>query len=69
MGVPLVTSPTGCSGWGLAAAWRGGGHSAHLDLGSTGRLQRGVEEAGRAGLCEKEPVALGRVWSRRRRAW
>lgn len=36
--------------------------------GALGRLQRGVEEAGRAGLREKEPEALGRVWSRGRLA-
>lgn len=76
MGVPLVTSPTGCSGWGLVAAWRGDGHSTHLDLGSTGRLQRCVQEAGRAGPCEKEPrcwaghgAGGGRRMAQGRRVW
>lgn len=51
MGVTLTMSPTGCN----VAAWKGGGHSARLDLRSTGRLQRCVQEAGRAGLREKGP--------------
>lgn len=53
---PPVSCPTGCSGWGNVAAWRGGGYSAHLGPRSTGTVR-----GGRAGLCEGEPMMLARV--------
>lgn len=49
---PPVSCPTGCSGWGNVAAWRGGGHSAP---------SLGTVRGGRAGLCEGEPMMLARV--------